>query len=196
MAATPPASSPPPTPPSQSAWQRFRSIPYGIQAAIWGLLGLAIGVSGSPGEQTVTTAGRTQTSIVTIYQCADGTEGREPCPPVEETTSEAPSRTTATTALPQTTTTARAVEAEVASFSGTGTQSTRPFRVSSGWEIRWEAQGDLFQIFLRNESGEPVGVPANQQGAGSGSSYQARGGSYYLEMNALGPWTVTVVDLP
>ena len=83
----------------------------------------------------------------------------------------------------------------IASFDGSGGKNTRPFTVPSGWEIQWDANGDLFQLFLYNTEGEIVGVPANQKGAGTGNSYQAKGGEYYLQVNALGDWTINIADV-
>ena len=50
------------------------------------------------------------------------------------------------------------------------------------------------------ESENPLGnlpnVGASQTGPGTGSSYQPKGGSFYLNVAATGDWTVTVVQLP
>lgn len=61
------------------------------------------------------------------------------------------------------------------------------------WEIQWDANGEIFQLFLYNSAGDLEGVPANQQGAGKGASYQAKSGTYYLQVNALGSWTIRIV---
>ncbi len=83
----------------------------------------------------------------------------------------------------------------IANFSGSGGKNTRPFTVPSGWEIQWDAKGDIFQIYLYKADGSLVGVPANQQGAGTGNSYQAKGGKYYLQVNAIGDWDVNIVKV-
>ncbi len=80
-------------------------------------------------------------------------------------------------------------------FSGSGGKNTRPFTVKDGWEIQWDANGDIFQLFLYTANGDMAGVPANQQGAGEGASYQAKGGQYYLQVNAIGNWTIKIVQL-
>lgn len=80
-------------------------------------------------------------------------------------------------------------------LSGSGAQNTRPFTRSGPWEIQWRAEGDLFQLFLHDENGSLEGVPSNQMGAGTGSSYQPRGGTYYLQVNALGNWEMDIVDV-
>ncbi|MCF8307415.1 MAG: hypothetical protein K9I68_00245 [Bacteroidales bacterium] len=83
----------------------------------------------------------------------------------------------------------------VASFSGSGGKNTRPFNAPSGWEIQWNAKGSLFQIYLYKANGSLVGVPANQQGAGEGNSYQPKKGKYYLQINAMGDWKVNIIDI-
>ena len=83
----------------------------------------------------------------------------------------------------------------IASFSGSGGKNTRPFTVPAGWEIQWDAKGSIFQIYLHGQSGDLIGVPANQQGAGKGSSYQAKAGIYFLTVNAMGKWSLKIVKI-
>jgi len=83
----------------------------------------------------------------------------------------------------------------VKTFSGSGGKNTRPFSVNKGWEIQWDAKGDIFQLYLYNANGDMIGVPANQQGSGQGSSYQAKAGDYYLQVNAMGNWTIKIVQI-
>jgi len=71
-------------------------------------------------------------------------------------------------------------------FSGSGGRNTQPFVTTSPWEIQWNAQGDIFQLYLYTASGDMVGSPASQQGSEKGSSYQPKAGKYYLQVNALG----------
>lgn len=82
---------------------------------------------------------------------------------------------------------------EVATFSGSGGQNTRPFTTTGPWEIQWDAKGDIFQLFLFTANGDMTGVPANQQGYGKGTSYQPKAGKYYLQVNAIGNWTIRIV---
>lgn len=88
-----------------------------------------------------------------------------------------------------------AQERLVAEFDGDGMRNTRPFTVSDGWEVRWNASGDVFQLYLHDAEGELVSVAANQSGSGGGASYQASGGRYYFQVNALGAWSLQIVDL-
>lgn len=89
-----------------------------------------------------------------------------------------------------------AQETLVQTYQGNGTQNTRPFTVGAGWEIQWDATGDLFQAYLYDANGNLVEVAANQMGSGSGASFQPRAGSYYLQANAIGSWTIQIVQLP
>jgi len=84
-------------------------------------------------------------------------------------------------------------EKNIEIFSGSGGKNTRPFTVPAGWEIQWDAKGDIFQLYLYSADGTMIGVPANQQGSGKGNSYQAKGGKYYLKINAMGNWTIKIV---
>lgn len=83
----------------------------------------------------------------------------------------------------------------VNTFTGSGGKNTRPFTVKNGWEIQWDAKGDIFQLYLFTEDGELIGVPANQSGSGKGSSYQSTGGRFYLQVNALGSWSIRIIQV-
>ena len=86
-------------------------------------------------------------------------------------------------------------QSEIATFSGSGIQITRPFSANGTWEIQWQSIGDIFQLYLYTSNGELVGVPANQQGSGKGTSYQPKPGSYYLQVNAIGSWNIHIVKV-
>lgn len=79
-------------------------------------------------------------------------------------------------------------------FSGNGIQITRPFSVPDGWEIQWSNQ-DFLQIFVWPVDGGSPEIVANQTGPGNGTSYQPKGGSYYLKVNGIGDWTIKVVKI-
>ena len=85
-------------------------------------------------------------------------------------------------------------EVVVAEFSGKGMNTTRPFTVDGSWEVQWSSD-DFIQIFLEKAEGGLGDLVANQAETGSGSSYQPRGGRYYLKVNALGNWRITVVAM-
>lgn len=83
----------------------------------------------------------------------------------------------------------------VRTFRGSGIESTRPFSIGDKWEVRWRAGGGVFQIYLYTRGGELVNIIANQICPCRGKSFQAQGGSYYLETNGDGAWTIEVADL-
>ena len=88
-----------------------------------------------------------------------------------------------------------AQEALVQEYEGNGALNTRPFTVVPGWEIQWDASGDIFQLYLHDGAGDLIGVAANQMGPGRGASYQPRAGTYYLQVNALGRWSIRIVSI-
>jgi hypothetical protein len=84
----------------------------------------------------------------------------------------------------------------VAEYSGSGIQTTRPFTVDGPWEIRWRATGDVFQIYVyQGSSRVPYDVAANDICPCRGRDYQPQGGSFRLDINAIGEWTVTIVQV-
>lgn len=89
-----------------------------------------------------------------------------------------------------------AQEPVVQRYQGNGALNTRPFTVTQGWEVRWDAVGDVFQLYRYDAAGNLIDVAANQQGPGTGASYFPEPGTYYLQVNALGAWTVSVVHIP
>lgn len=80
-------------------------------------------------------------------------------------------------------------------FSGSDQHTTRPFTVKDGWEIQWKTKGKFLQIYVLNANGELVTIAANAQIPGKGSAYQPKGGTYYLDVNALGEWTIQIVKV-
>jgi endonuclease YncB( thermonuclease family) len=80
--------------------------------------------------------------------------------------------------------------------SANGQRNLRPFVVRDKWEIQWDSKGSVLSITIYTANGKIVDLAATQKGPGSGSSYQAVGGEYYLQVNGTGEWTVTVVQLP
>lgn len=85
--------------------------------------------------------------------------------------------------------------AVIAQYSGNGTQNTRPFNVNNPWEIQWDANGQIFQVYLYDGNGNLVDVAANQMEAGKGSYYSPKTGSFYLQVNAMGDWKIKIVKV-
>jgi hypothetical protein len=93
---------------------------------------------------------------------------------------------------------AHAEERTVLELSGTGLKNTRPFTVSDGWELQYTAyptDAIYFIVVLNAEDGSLVDGLANQTEAGSGSSYQAKGGTFTLSINAAGRWHIKIVQV-
>lgn len=86
------------------------------------------------------------------------------------------------------------IEGAIMQLSGSGIKNTRPFDVNGPWEIWWNAKGSFFAIAIYSVDGSLVGVAANQQGPGKGSSYQPKSGRYYLGINGIGDWQVHVIE--
>jgi hypothetical protein len=80
--------------------------------------------------------------------------------------------------------------------SAKGGRNLSPFDVNDRWKVHWEAEKSIFISIMDAESGKFVDVAATQPGGGSGSSFQAKGGYYFLKIQSTGGWTVTVVELP
>ena len=89
-----------------------------------------------------------------------------------------------------------AEEQVVQETSGNGTRNLRPFKVRDHWEIRWHAKDGDIAIFITNPNSGVPQQAAGQDKPGSGSSYQPKGGTYFLRVVATGDWTVTIVQLP
>lgn len=83
----------------------------------------------------------------------------------------------------------------VATFTGNGIASTRPFEVDGPWVVEWDTDAPSIGIFAY-EPGDPnstyPGVIAMRNSSGSGSSYVDRGGRYYFKVTCLGEWTLRV----
>ncbi len=80
--------------------------------------------------------------------------------------------------------------------SANGTRNLRPFTVKNGWEIRWDNKGRVLTISVRHRDGKLAAIGGAATAPGRGSSYQPRGGTYYLAVDGMGDWTVTVIQLP
>ena len=83
----------------------------------------------------------------------------------------------------------------IAEFSGTNIINTRPFITNSAWEVHWDFNGEIFQLYLQSPEQELWEVLANQPGSGSGSSYYPKRGEYYFKVNAIGNWKIKVIEV-
>jgi hypothetical protein len=80
--------------------------------------------------------------------------------------------------------------------SANGQRNLRPFTVKDKWELQWDSKGSMLAITVYKADGTLFDVGPMQNKPGSGSSYQPKGGNYYLQVSGSGEWTVTVVQLP
>ena len=87
------------------------------------------------------------------------------------------------------------------SQAGTGIKQTKVFTITAAlWTLAYTydcsslGQGDFLAV-VHGVAGTPDGVLINEIGATVSSSYVEHGaGSYYLTINSLCTWTVTVID--
>ncbi|BFU90112.1 MAG: hypothetical protein NTAFB01_12990 [Nitrospira sp.] len=86
-----------------------------------------------------------------------------------------------------------AVEQVVQQFSANGSRTTRPFTVKDGWEVRWTSEKSI-GLFAVNEQGETI-AEIGSADAGPGSTYQAKGGTFSIQIISGGKWTITVVQV-
>jgi hypothetical protein len=93
----------------------------------------------------------------------------------------------------------------IAEWSGSGAGSTRPFHPEGPWEFQWSSpSGGIFGAWLYDvnhtgpEASDYLSILAMTGGNGKqrpekGSSYQPKGGDYYVSFVASGDWTARVV---
>lgn len=95
----------------------------------------------------------------------------------------------------------------VREFSGSGTSTTRPFKVEGPWEIQWDldcaaplkigndsANLCMFMIFVYTSDGGFVAIDGAQDTSGRGASYKPDAGTYYLDVtSAQAKWEIKVV---
>lgn len=79
-------------------------------------------------------------------------------------------------------------------FSGSEDDSTATFTVQGEWEVRWETEGDAFQVNLVDEDGEELQTVVDHEGQGGGSNYLTRDGTYSLDVTADGDWSIRVFE--
>jgi hypothetical protein len=81
------------------------------------------------------------------------------------------------------------------SFEGIG-DYTQIFTMTSDgtWVFRMNYPGDeVFIVTIKDESGDDIGVLANEGGSYTGTkSVQLDAGTYYLDVAAATPWTITI----
>jgi hypothetical protein len=81
-------------------------------------------------------------------------------------------------------------------WSGNGAKDTETFTVGSEWRVDWVNSGSLLGVTIYDAATKfPVGLAANTTAQTSDTSFQHKAGTYYLSVNAIGPWKIAVQDM-
>lgn len=92
-------------------------------------------------------------------------------------------------------------EIPILTLSANGARNTRPFTVKDHWEIRWSNPSSVLMVTVLRSNPQndldaiPVAV-GSQLKPGEGATYVEKGGQYYLNINGMGDWSISVVQLP
>ena len=85
---------------------------------------------------------------------------------------------------------------QTVTFSGSGTTTTKPFSVKGEWELQWRAKGfiavHLYNLQARLSEKLMFVYAAN---GGKGESYHPDSGTYFLNIVASEPWSVSILEL-
>ena len=79
-------------------------------------------------------------------------------------------------------------------FTGNGTKTTRPFTVQDEWELQWTCEGLIIVSLYATGTNNPPKIIVRSRN-GTGSSYYAKAGSYYLKVHAKKDWSIDIVEL-
>jgi len=84
--------------------------------------------------------------------------------------------------------------APLVEFRGVGDRVTGSFTVDEAWSVEWSTEDERIEIFLKaTESGIPS-VVASPVDPGEGRAVYAQGGTFHFEIEADGPWRLSVFD--
>lgn len=78
----------------------------------------------------------------------------------------------------------------VAEFSGDGDQTTDSFTVREGWAIEWQSSGERFAYAIRGD--RDFGTVIDIDAPGNGVTSPTGSGTFFLDVTAEGPWSITV----
>lgn len=62
------------------------------------------------------------------------------------------------------------------------------------WHLRWESEGSILTVELRDATGELVAIIGNQIGRGEDRSPEQPPGEYSLAVRAIGAWRLWVIE--
>ena len=150
-----------------------------IVLAVAGVVGFGLGTWLGNATRTSPVAATVATPSISSEASSPSTTP-SPAPTADPTESAAPSQ--APSGTPEV----------IFSIRGTKHEVTDSFEAKPGWQIQWQTEGESIAVAV---SGKPnLGVVINQKGPSSGVAGIAEGGRYALNIVAIGPWKITVVD--
>jgi hypothetical protein len=82
--------------------------------------------------------------------------------------------------------------ADVGDFSGMTDQTTAEFTVRGQWQVHWENDGERFKFAIRGD--RDLGTIVDQSEPGSGVTNVVAAGTFRLDVNADGPWTIRITQ--
>lgn len=84
---------------------------------------------------------------------------------------------------------------QVFTFSGNGTKKSEPFTITgSRFKIAYDCSGDLCQSFIYKIGSQIPQLVMNSVGAVKDETIMYGKGEYYLDVNSMGSYTMTVYD--
>jgi hypothetical protein len=75
---------------------------------------------------------------------------------------------------------------------GTTDATTATFDVEPGWRITWRTDGESFAYAVTGD--QNLGTIVDKKGPASGVTSLSLGGSFRIEIKAVGPWSIVVVN--
>jgi hypothetical protein len=75
---------------------------------------------------------------------------------------------------------------------GTSDATTATFAVEPGWQITWRTDGESFAYAVTGD--QNLGTIVDKKGPASGVTSLSLGGSFRIEIKAVGPWSIVVVN--
>lgn len=79
---------------------------------------------------------------------------------------------------------------------GTGNTRTETFTVNGPWRLNWELEGTALKVFVHHaDTSQAVGKPISQALSGAGSMDFSKAGPYYLHIECVGSYHLSVEEL-
>jgi hypothetical protein len=80
----------------------------------------------------------------------------------------------------------------VLELSGDTDESSQPFVVKPGWQIRWRTQGPSFALRVTGDA--DMGTIVDKHASAAGVTSLPTGGTFQVEITAMGRWSIEVID--